>query len=43
MLEETSTTPLVESSTRPLVVRTTVSNARFKVEKFDGMSNFGMW
>ena len=43
MLEETSTTPLVESSTRPLAVRTTVSNAKFEVEKFDGTNNFGMW
>ena len=34
---------LAKSSTKPLVVRTMVSNAKFKVDKFDGMNNFGMW
>ena len=23
--------------------KTTISNAKFKVEKFDGTNNFGMW
>ena len=32
-----------ESSTKPSAVRTSVSNAKFKVEKFDGTNNFGMW
>ena len=34
---------LAESSAKPLAVRTKVSNAKFEVEKFDGMNNFGMW
>ena len=34
---------LVESSAKPLAVRTMVSNAKFEVGKFDGMNNFGMW
>ena len=34
---------LSKSSTKPLAVRTMVSNAKFEVEKFDGMKNFGMW
>ena len=32
-----------ESSAKPLAVRTSVSNAKFEVEKFDGTNNFGMW
>ena len=32
-----------ESSAKPSAVRMSVSNAKFEVEKFDGMSNFGMW
>ena len=35
--------PLSKSFAKPLVVRTMVSNAKFEVEKFDGMNNFGMW
>ena len=34
---------LSESSAKPLAVRTMVSNAKFEVEKFDRMNNFGMW
>ena len=34
---------LSKSSTKPLAVRTMVSNAKFEVEKFDGMNNFDMW
>jgi len=34
---------LAEFSTKPLVVRTIVSNDKFEVEKFDGTNNFGMW
>ena len=34
---------LLESSAKPLAVRTMVSNAKFEVEEFDGTSNFGMW
>ena len=34
---------LAESSAKPLVVRTMVSNAKFEVEKFDGTNNFRMW
>ena len=34
---------LEESSTKPSVVRITVSNAKFEVEKFDGMNNFSIW
>ena len=34
---------LSESSAKSLAVRTMVSNAKFEVEKFDGMKNFGMW
>ena len=30
---------LVESFTKPLVIRTMVSNAKFEVEKFDGTNN----
>ena len=31
------------SSTKPLAVRTMVSNAKCEVKKFDGMNNFNMW
>ena len=31
------------ASAKPLVVRTSVSNAKFEVEKFDGTNNFNMW
>ena len=34
---------LSKSFAKPLVVRMMVSNAKFEVEKFDGMNNFGMW
>ena len=34
---------LLESSAKPLAVRMMVSNAKFEVEKFDVMNNFGMW
>lgn len=34
---------LAESSAKPSAVRTSVSNAKFEVEKFDGTNNFGMW
>ena len=34
---------LSESSAKPLAVRMMVSNAKFEVEKFDVMNNFGMW
>ena len=34
---------LVETSAKPLAVRTMVSNAKFEVEKFDGTNNFGIW
>ena len=34
---------LAESSAKPSAIRMSVSNAKFEVEKFDGMSNFGMW
>ena len=34
---------LSESSAKPLAVRMMISNAKFEVEKFDGMNNFGMW
>ena len=40
---DSSRKALAESSAKPLAVRTMVSNAKFKVEKFDGMNNFGMW
>ena len=33
---------LVESSTKPLAVRTMVSNAKFEVEEFDRTNNFGL-
>ncbi|KAK9229524.1 hypothetical protein WN944_022487 [Citrus x changshan-huyou] len=33
----------VEASSSSLSARTTVTNAKFKVEKFDGTNNFGMW
>ena len=42
-LVDSSGKALVESSARPVAVRTMVSNAKFEVEKFDGMNNFGMW
>jgi hypothetical protein len=32
-----------ESSTKLLAIRSMVSNAKFEVEKFDRMNNFGMW
>ena len=31
------------SSKSASVARTTVSNAKFEVEKFNGSNNFGMW
>ncbi|KAF3950225.1 hypothetical protein CMV_023988 [Castanea mollissima] len=34
---------LAKSSAKPLAVRMMVSNAKFEVEKFDGMNSFGMW
>ena len=34
---------LAKSSAKPFAVRTMVSNAKFEVEKFDGMKNFGTW
>ena len=34
--------PLPESQASH-VARTTVHNAKFEVEKFDGTNNFGMW
>ena len=34
---------LAESFAKPLAIRMKVSNAKFEVEKFDGMNNFGMW
>ena len=34
---------LSESFAKPLAVRMMVSNAKFEVEEFDGMNNFGMW
>ena len=40
---DSSRKALAESFAKPLVVRTMVSNAKFEVEKFDGMNNFGMW
>ena len=42
-LVDSSGKALPESSAKPLAVRTKVSNAKFEVEKFDGMNNFGMW
>ena len=40
---DSSRKSLSESSAKPLAVRTMVSDAKFEVEKFDGMNNFGMW
>ena len=40
---DSSRKALAESSAKPSAVRMSVSNAKFEVEKFDGMSNFGMW
>ena len=34
---------LAKSSVKPLAIQTMVSNAKFEVEKFDGMNNFGKW
>ena len=34
---------MAESSTKPLAIRTMISNAKFEVKKFDEMNNFGMW
>ena len=42
-LVDSSGKALAESSANSLVGRTMVSNAKFEVEKFDGMNNFGMW
>ena len=42
-LVNSSEKTLLESSAKPLAVRTMVSNAKFEVEKFDGTNNFGMW
>ena len=30
-------------STRPSLDRTTVSNAKFEINKLDGINNFGIW
>ena len=40
---DSSKKTLSESSAKPLAVRMMVSNAKFEVEEFDGMNNFGMW
>ena len=40
---DSSRKSLSESSAKPLAVRTMVSDAKFEVEKFDGMNNFGIW
>ena len=40
---DSSRKALAESFAKPLAIRTKVSNAKFEVEKFDGMNNFGMW
>ena len=42
-LTNSSEKALSESSAKPLAVRMMVSNAKFEVEKFDVMNNFGMW
>ena len=34
---------MVEAATASSSVRTTLTNAKFEVEKFDGTNNFGMW
>ncbi|KAH9771353.1 Integrase catalytic domain-containing protein [Citrus sinensis] len=34
---------MAEASSSSLSARTTVTNAKFEVEKFDGTNNFGMW
>ena len=34
---------MTEASSSSLSARTTVTNAKFEVEKFDGTNNFGMW
>ncbi|KAH9805146.1 hypothetical protein KPL71_002341 [Citrus sinensis] len=34
---------MAEASSSSSSVRTTVTNAKFEVEKFDGTNNFGMW
>ena len=33
---------LAESFAKPSTIRTTISNAKFEVEKFDGTNSFGM-
>ena len=43
MGETSDTDAEVSSSKAPLMARTMVSNAKFEVEKFDGINNFGMW
>ena len=40
---DSSRKALAKSSANPFAVRTMVSNAKFEIEKFDGMKNFGMW
>ena len=42
-LTNSSEKALLESSAKPLAARMMVSNAKFEVEKFDVMNNFGMW
>ena len=32
-----------QAEENPRIARTTVQNAKFEVEKFDGTNNFGMW
>ena len=34
---------MVEAASSSLSTKTTVMNAKFEVEKFDGNNNFGMW
>ena len=41
-LESGGDNPLPESHASRLV-KTTVQNAKFEVEKFDGTNNFGIW
>ena len=45
MIEDSSTKPEATESTSKSVsaVKTLVLNAKFEVEKFDGMNNFGVW
>ena len=41
-LVDSSRKALAKSSAKPLAIRTSVSNAKFEGEKFDGTNNFGM-